>query len=71
MNEVTKKYEAQCAYCGMSYSHSLNCKLDKIEILLSDAMDCLKGETPEDISKAEAKRQIIDRIRLWLIFGEI
>lgn len=69
--ETTKPYESQCPYCGVSYSHSLDCKKAKIETLLSDAMDCLRGETPEDISKAEATRQIIDRIQRWLRFGEI
>jgi len=70
-SKTTKKYEPQCPYCGVSYSHSSDCKRNALEVLLSDAMDCLNGETPEDISKAEAKRRTVSRIQLWLRYGEV
>lgn len=70
-SKTNRPYKSQCPYCGVSYSHSVDCKRHKLETLMSDAMDCLKGETPEDISRADAKKQIIDRIQLWLRYGEI
>ena len=70
-NPQTTPVERQCVYCGVSYSHSLDCKRLKIETLLSDAMDCLRGETPEDMSAADAKEMVINRIQKWLRYGEI
>lgn len=37
--------------------------------LLSDALDCLIGETPEDMSKKQAKDLIIARITRFLRYG--
>lgn len=37
--------------------------LDKIYDALSQAQDCVRGETPEDVSDAEARADTISKIR--------
>lgn len=45
--------------------------LEEANELLGDALACLNGETPEDMSKAAARRLVMERIEMFLRYGAL
>ena len=53
--------------CRLSYAQQ---RIRELEAVLEQALDCIRGETPEDITPEDAREDTISKIRAVLLDEE-